>query len=842
MKRFAGKTLPILLAAVVVASGFAMAQPMAAFADTNITDANEVVISDNSQFPISISSTEAVIRITGTVSYTSSATWVPALDVPVGCTLTLILDPGASLALQGGTSAPGLRVLSGATLIIQGEGTLTATGGTEGAGIGGGYLAASGNIVIHGGTVNANGTAGGAGIGGGVNAGTSGNIIIDGGNVTAIGGSGLSGFGGGAGIGGGGGNSGNDGGTSSGNIVISGDADVTAAGGNGNSNGAGGAGIGGGGAGDGVSGGTLQSYQSNTTGAVTATKGTGSGTGNDGANIGGGGGTDTAGAEATLYTITATAGANGSISPSGTIQVNEDGNVTFTITPDSGYHIALVTVDGTVNPAAVSGSYTFSNVNATGYIIASFEENSVTITYAATTGGTVTSSSETIYVVNGTASGSTAAADSGYSFDGWYAVADNTFTTKLSSNLAFTPAKVGSLNVVGSYVARFVEDADITVLALVASPTSGQTYPGNITLTATLSGAYPDNSGKPVQFTANGSNYGSSVNTNSSGVANCTITNPVPGTYSFGASFAGDANNDAATATEITGYTVKETTPKAIPTVTLTATGGTYTDNSITLTATVGAGVQGQAYKPAPTGTITFREGNTTLGTKTLNRNGTATFTIASLIDEGRYTFTAEYSGDDNYPDAVSDPCTVDVTAFLSVSSPSLHFDAQGGTQPLLLACNSVWSLDNSASWLTIAVSGFKADNPDILLNVTATANPEAAQRTALFTLSIPGVMVKTVQVTQDAGVNPATGMEPAGAPSVIVYSQGGNAMVKSDAPIQSVAVYDVSGKLLKQVNGGNSLITISGLPKQQVLIVRVTLNANDAKDANIRKYKLIII
>jgi len=265
------------------------------------------------------------------------------------------------------------------------------------------------------------------------------------------------------------------------------------------------------------------------------------------------------------------------------------------------------------------------------------------------------------------------------------------------------------------------------------------------------------------------------------------------------------------------------TADKAAPTVTLSAAGGSYSDNSITLTATVGAGVQGQGHiSLAPTGTVTFMEGDSTLAVKTVDKYGTATYTLASPIDEGSYTFTAEYSGDDNYEDAVSDSCTVDVTAFLSVSSLSLHFDASGGTQQLLLACNSAWSIDNNASWLTTSVSGFKSDNPNIILNVTADANTEAMQRTALLTISLPGVMIKTVQVTQDAGVNPATGMKPAEAPSVIVYSQGGNAFVKSDAPTQRVAVYDIAGKLLKQVKGGSNFIEISGLPRQQALIVKV--------------------
>ncbi len=60
------------------------------------------------------------------------------------------------------------------------------------------------------------------------------------------------------------------------------------------------------------------------------------------------------------YTITATAGENGSISPSGefTVTAGEDQNVT--ITPDRGYHIQDVLVDG-VSVGAVS-SYTFEAV------------------------------------------------------------------------------------------------------------------------------------------------------------------------------------------------------------------------------------------------------------------------------------------------------------------------------------------------------------------------------------------------------------------------------------------------------------------------------------------------
>src|SRR5439155_2970915 len=46
------------------------------------------------------------------------------------------------------------------------------------------------------------------------------------------------------------------------------------------------------------------------------------------------------------YTITASAGSNGSISPSGAVTVNSGASQSFTITPAANYHVADVLVDG----------------------------------------------------------------------------------------------------------------------------------------------------------------------------------------------------------------------------------------------------------------------------------------------------------------------------------------------------------------------------------------------------------------------------------------------------------------------------------------------------------------
>ena len=200
--------------------------------------------------------------------------------------------------LKSGTQSAGLEKTSTGTLTLKDDnneaGSLTATGGFNSAGIGGGYLGDGKNITITGGTVTATGGSSGAGIGGG-NGGVGKNITITGGTVNATGGygGGAAGIGGafangenititggtvnaagsyfdhgmGAGIGGGGNSSGN-------NITITGGT-VNVTGGYG-----GGAGIGGGAEGGGGNNITIKG------GTVTATGG--GYRGNSGAGIGGG--------------------------------------------------------------------------------------------------------------------------------------------------------------------------------------------------------------------------------------------------------------------------------------------------------------------------------------------------------------------------------------------------------------------------------------------------------------------------------------------------------------------------------------------------------------------------
>ena len=78
------------------------------------------------------------------------------------------------------------------------------------------------------------------------------------------------------------------------------------------------------------------------------------------------------GEAAQKYTITATAGEGGSITPNGDVSVKEGASQTFAITANNGYEIADVLVDGS-SVGAVE-SYTFSDVKANHTISASFSK------------------------------------------------------------------------------------------------------------------------------------------------------------------------------------------------------------------------------------------------------------------------------------------------------------------------------------------------------------------------------------------------------------------------------------------------------------------------------------
>ena len=85
----------------------------------------------------------------------------------------------------------------------------------------------------------------------------------------------------------------------------------------------------------------------------------------------------------------------------------------------------------------------------------------------------------------------------------------------------------------------------------------------------------------------------------------------------------------------------------------------------MTFTATVTA-------SSTPSGSVTFYDGTTALGTGTLNGSGVATYSTSSL-GVGAHSITASYAGNSTFAASTSGAATVTVTTSATHSQPPLH-------------------------------------------------------------------------------------------------------------------------------------------------------------------------
>ena len=96
---------------------------------------------------------------------------------------------------------------------------------------------------------------------------------------------------------------------------------------------------------------------------------------------------------------------------------------------------------------------------------------------------------------------------------------------------------------------------------------------------------------------------------------------------------------------------------------------------SVTFTATIGVVMPGAG---TPTGSVTFMDGSTTLGTGTLNGTGTASFTTSDLAI-GSHAITAVYGGDGNFTTSSSNAASqivnqASTTTTLAASPSSMTY------------------------------------------------------------------------------------------------------------------------------------------------------------------------
>jgi hypothetical protein len=175
----------------------------------------------------------------------------------------------------------------------------------------------------------------------------------------------------------------------------------------------------------------------------------------------------------------------------------------------------------------------------------------------------------------------------------------------------------------------------------------------SVTLSASVTGPGHSTPSGTVSFTAGTINLGS-VATDSKGNASITTTSLTPGNYSVVAAFTGQQGSSPSQSAPIT-----LTISKIPTTLALTPSPGTTGVGSPVAITTLVQYVSGDSL--FPTGTVTIKDGSTTLATLSLV-DGSASFTTTSL-GAGMHSLTATYSGDANFTSAAA-------SASVNITSP----------------------------------------------------------------------------------------------------------------------------------------------------------------------------
>jgi hypothetical protein len=196
---------------------------------------------------------------------------------------------------------------------------------------------------------------------------------------------------------------------------------------------------------------------------------------------------------------------------------------------------------------------------------------------------------------------------------------DSNYTASSSASLAQSVSQSGSS----------------TALVSSANPSSfGQA----VTFTAAVQPSYSGTPTGNVTFFDGGTSLGSI--SLSGGAAQLTLSNLSLGSHSISTKYSGDSNFTASTSTSIAESVAQAATATNVSS---NADPSSY-GQVVTFTATVTP-----AYNGAPTGNVTFFDGNTSLGNANLS-GGVATFNAqATALLAGSQSITAKYNGDSNF-------------------------------------------------------------------------------------------------------------------------------------------------------------------------------------------------
>jgi len=271
------------------------------------------------------------------------------------------------------------------------------------------------------------------------------------------------------------------------------------------------------------------------------------------------------------YTVTASAGTGGSISPSGAVSVTGGSTRAFTVTPNSGYSIS--SMGGTCGGTLSGNTYTTNAITANCTVTAVFSQVTYTVTVSVGTGGSI-SPSGAVSVTGGSTRAFTVTPNSGYGISSVGGTCGGT----LSGNTYTTNAITANCTVTAAF----------TSTAVTAGPT------------VTLTQITPSGTSSPA--------VGTAVSVSSNGSTTFTITPPAGTTYAVW-NWNGGCGSIALASTWYMGSTMPLKVGPVTSNCTFTVT-FTVTNPTVTLTQVAPSGASspavGTAVSVSPNGSTTF--------------------------------------------------------------------------------------------------------------------------------------------------------------------------------------------------------------------------------------------
>ena len=350
----------------------------------------------------------------------------------------------------------------------------------------------------------------------------------------------------------------------------------------------------------------------------------------------------------------------------GTGTLNGSGQTTFSTTSlTTGSHSITANYGGDSNFASSVSAVLTQTVNQ------SSSTTGVTSSLNPSTYGAVVTFTATVSGVGGTPTGTVTFKD------GATTLGSGTLNGSGQTTLSVNSLSVGSHSITAAYSG----DANFPAST---SPVLTQNVTGSSSATAVTSSVNPSAYGQTVTFTATVTGAGGtptgtvtfkdgattlgSGTLNGSGQTTLSVNLLSVGSHSISASYGGDSNFPASTSSVLT----QTVTANSSATVVTSSVNPSAFGQSVTFTATV------TSSGGTPTGTVTFKDGTTTLGSATLNGSGEAAFSTSTLA-AGSHSITASYSGDGDFGSGVSPTLTQTVsqsssgTGLTSSPNPSAY-------------------------------------------------------------------------------------------------------------------------------------------------------------------------